>query len=101
MYNLSDYEDNIMQEQDYKLAASRNDHDNLANCINRSYETVEYYYHIGRISQLVWESYCWLWRNSAYHFSSLNKRYEGKPIPDDCYELVYPYLDKVLVTFFK
>ena len=55
----------------------------------------------GRVSSIMFEAYCWLWRNSAYRLSSAYQYLEGQPIPDGCYDLIKPYLHIVLVGHFQ
>jgi hypothetical protein len=44
--------------------------------IDKSLNDVEYYYYEGRISQLVFEIYCLLWRNLSYRYSNILSQYE-------------------------
>lgn len=48
-----------------KFANYRSDKENLALIINKSYNEVDYLYRVGRLSQNVFEAFCWLWANKT------------------------------------
>lgn len=101
----------VMQEELTK--AGRSPHDTFtANYETKKYQLarliftgctindVENFYHEWRISQEVFEAYCWLWRNSSKHLGSFKEQYENSPIPDNCYDLVEPYFSLIPLSGF-
>lgn len=46
-------------------------------CRNATLEQAQDQYYRGLLSQVQYEAYCWLWRNSTFRFSSLNEQYEN------------------------
>ena len=86
--------------KNYKFENYLTDSEQLARCTNKPYANVYELYATGRISQQVFEAYCWLWRNSTYHYGIENIQYEGKPISDNLYDLVSPYFHMVKIEFF-
>ena len=48
----------------------------LTNCMSLPYEEVYRMHRDGRIDDTDWMLYQFYWRNSAFHFSDLAKKYE-------------------------
>ena len=77
------YKNNIMTNKNYRYRVIKTDIRNLQICTQKTLEQVEYMFRNGMISERVYSSYCWLWRNSTFRYSNLHiqSQKEKSPYP--------------------